>query len=291
MVVYSQTLSGKIARWSLYGILFLFCLYYLIPIYVMVTTSIKDMEEIRKGSIVHLPEGVDLWAWSQAWSEACIGMACDGLKPYFQASMTMAIPAVIISTFIGAINGYIISKWRFKGSEVIFVGLLFGCFIPLQIAILPMSQILGKLGWAGTSGGLVFAHVIYGIGFTTLFFRNYFVSIPDELVRAAKIDGASFWQIFWKIFLPISTPIITVTVIWQFTNIWNDFLFAVSFATGGDATPITVGLNNLVNTSSAVKYYNIDMAAAIIAAVPTLLVYILAGKYFVRGLTAGSVKG
>lgn len=291
MVVETQTLSQKIARWGLYAILILFALYYLLPMYVMLTTSVKDMAEIRDGNIIALPAQPTLWAWEQAWSDACIGTKCGGLKEYFWASMKLAIPAVLISTFIGAINGYIISKWQFRGSNFIFIALLFGCFIPLQITILPMSQVLGKIGLAGSTSGLILAHVVYGIGFTTLFFRNYFVSIPTELVRAAQIDGATFWQIFWKIFLPISAPVMTVTIIWQFTNIWNDFLFAVSFTLGSDDTPITVGLNNLVNTSSSVKNYNIDMAATIIAGLPTLLVYILAGKYFVRGLTAGSVKG
>lgn len=291
MVIAQKNMSYMLGRCFIYGILILFCLYYLAPMYVMLTTSVKDMEEIRAGNIISLPMNPTFWAWQEAWSTACIGVACDGLKPYFISSVKMTIPAVIISTFIGAINGYVISKWQFRGSNFLFVALLFACFIPLQITILPFSQILGKMGLSGSIAGLVMAHVIYGIGFTTLFFRNYFVSIPTELVRAAQIDGASFWQIFWKIFLPISIPVMTVTVIWQFTNIWNDFLFAISFALGGDNTPVTVGLNNLVNTSSSVKFYNIDMAATIIAALPTLLVYILAGKYFVRGLTAGSVKG
>lgn len=291
MVTAQKNINHMLGRWFIYGILALFCFYYLAPMYVMLTTSLKDMPEIRSGNILSLPMNPTFWAWQEAWSKACIGTDCEGLKPYFMSSVKLAIPAVILSTFIGAINGYVISKWQFRGSNFVFVALLFACFIPLQITILPFSQILGKMGLSGTTTGLVLAHVIYGIGFTTLFFRNYFVSIPTELVRAAQIDGASFWQIFWKIFLPISAPVMTVTVIWQFTNIWNDFLFAVSFALGGDSTPVTVGLNNLVNTSSSVKFYNIDMAATLIAAFPTLLVYILAGKYFVRGLTAGSVKG
>jgi len=168
--------------------------------------------------------------------------------------------------------------------------MLFGCFIPFQVVILPMAIVLGKLQLAGTIGGLVLVHVVYGIGFTTLFFRNFYVTVPQELVKAAKVDGAGFFRIFYSIFLPISPPIIVVTVIWQFTQIWNDFLFGVSFSQAG-TQPITVALNNIVNSTTGVKEYNVDMAAAIIAALPTLIVYVVAGKYFIRGLTAGSVKG
>ena len=202
----------------------------------------------------------------------------------------MAVPAVVISTFLGAINGYVIAQWRFRGANLIFSLMLFGCFIPFQVVLLPMARLLGLMGLAGSIPGLVMVHVIYGIGFTTLFFRNYYVTIPIELVKAAKVDGASFFRIFFSIFLPLSLPIIVVTVIWQFTQIWNDFLFGVSFSEAG-TQPVTVALNNIVNSTTGVKEYNVDMASAIIAALPTLAVYIIAGKYFIRGLTAGSVKG
>lgn len=200
------------------------------------------------------------------------------------------MPAVAISTLIGAFNGYVLTKWRFRGSDLFFSLLLIGCFIPFQVILLPMARTLGELGISGSISGLIFVHVVYGLAFTTLFFRNFYVSIPDELVRAAKIDGAGFFRIFWRIILPLSTPIIVVSVIWQFTQIWNDFLFGVVYS-AGDQQPITVALNNLVKTTTGVKEYNVDMAAAIIAALPTLFVYVVAGKYFVRGLTAGSVKG
>ncbi len=202
----------------------------------------------------------------------------------------MAVPAVLISTFIGALNGYAVAQWRFRGANLIFALILFGCFIPFQVVLLPMARLLGQMGLAGSIPGLIMVHVIYGIGFTTLFFRNYYVTIPPELVKAAKIDGASFFRIFFSIFLPLSLPIIVVTIIWQFTQIWNDFLFGVSFSEAG-TQPVTVALNNIVNSTTGVKEYNVDMAAAIIAALPTLLVYVVAGKYFIRGLTAGSVKG
>ena len=173
---------------------------------------------------------------------------------------------------------------------MLFTALLVGCFIPFQVVILPMANLLGIFGLANTTTGLILVHVVYGTAFTTLFFRNYYISVPEELVRAARIDGAGFFLIFRKIILPISGPIFTVCIIWQFTQIWNDFLFGVVFA-GGQSQPVTVGLNNLVNTTTGVKEYNVDMAGAIIAALPTLFVYMVAGRYFVRGLTAGAVKG
>jgi glucose/mannose transport system permease protein len=256
----------------------------------MVLTSLKTMDDIRAGSLISLPAHIDFDAWKEAWGSACVGVKCDGIKGYFFNSVRMVIPAVAISTMIGAVNGYVFSKWRFRGSEVIFSLLLIGCFIPFQVILLPMATTLGKLGIAQSLTGLILVHVIYGLAFTTLFFRNFYVTIPDDLVKAARIDGAGFFRIFWRIILPVSAPIIVVTVIWQTTQIWNDFLFGVVF-TGGDTQPVTVALNNLVNTSTGVKKYNVDMAAAIIAGAPTLFVYIVAGKYFLRGLTAGSVKG
>ena len=279
-----------VLRWLLYLLLCTFALYYMMPLFVMITTSLKNLEEIRTGSLMSLPREITFSAWSTAWSSACTGIQCEGLRPYFWNSVLLAVPAVLISTIIGAINGYVVAQWRFKLSNVLFALMLFGCFIPFQVVLLPMARVLGMTGLAGSISGLIFVHVIYGIGFTTLFFRNYYVTIPVELVKAAKVDGASFWRIFFSIFLPLSLPIIVVTVIWQFTQIWNDFLFGVSFSQAG-TQPITVALNNIVNSTTGVKEYNVDMAAAIIAALPTLLVYIVAGKYFIRGLTAGSVKG
>ncbi|MGD9098470.1 MAG: carbohydrate ABC transporter permease, partial [Desulfobacterales bacterium] len=221
---------------------------------------------------------------------ATIGVTNEGIRGFFWNSIRMVIPAVLISTIIGAVNGYVLSKWRFRGSDTFFAMLLLGCFIPFQVILLPMARTLGLLGLSESVWGLVLVHTVYGLAFTTLFFRNYYVAVPSELVNAARIDGAGFFRIFWRIMLPISTPIFMVTIIWQTTQIWNDFLFGVCFSTG-ETQPITVALNNLVNTSSAVKEYNVDMAAAIIAALPTLFVYFVAGKYFVRGLTAGAVKG
>jgi len=280
----------NIGRVMIYLILLFFALIYLAPLYVMFTTSLKDIEEIRSGNLMALPVNPTFYAWTKAWSSACTGSECEGLAPYFWNSVRIVFPAVIISTIIGAFNGYSLAKWRFKGSELLFGALLFGCFIPFQVILLPMAKLLGSLGLANTVTGLVLVHVIYGVAFTTLFFRNYYVGIPTELVKAAKLDGAGFFDIFRHIFLPLSTPIFVVTIIWQFTQIWNDFLFGVVYS-GSGTQPITVALNNLVNTSVGGKEYNVDMAAAIIAALPTLVVYVIAGKYFIRGLTAGAVKG
>jgi glucose/mannose transport system permease protein len=282
--------AARAQRGLLWLVLGIFALWFLAPLYVMIVTSLKSADELRAGTLLSLPASPSLDAWAKAWRSACTGVDCGGLRPFFWNSALMVVPAVLLSTALGAINGYVLSKWKFRGSEVMFALILFGVFMPLQVVLLPMSQVLGWLGLASSITGLVLVHVIAGIPSTTLFFRNYYVSLPDELIKAAMIDGAGFWRIFWRIVIPLSAPIVVVTVIWQFTNIWNDFLFGVVFS-GADSKPVTVGLNNLSNTSSSVKEYNVDMAAAIIAALPTLIVYVVGGKYFVRGLTAGAVKG
>ncbi|SDW11403.1 glucose ABC transporter membrane protein [Pseudomonas syringae] len=269
------------SRVVIYAVLLLACLIYLVPLVVMLLTSFKTPEDIGTGNLLSLPSVVTAIGWIKAW---------DIVDGYFWNSIKITVPAVIISTAIGALNGYVLSMWRFKGSELFFGLLLFGCFLPFQTVLLPASYTLGKMGLASTTVGLVFVHVVYGLAFTTLFFRNYYVSIPDALVKAARLDGAGFFTIFGRIILPMSTPIVMVCLIWQFTQIWNDFLFGVVFSSG-ESQPITVALNNLVNTSTGAKEYNVDMAAAMIAGLPTLLVYVLAGKYFLRGLTAGAVKG
>jgi glucose/mannose transport system permease protein len=280
----------NVHRLLIWALLLGFAAFFLAPLYVMLTTSLKTMDEVRAGNLLALPHAPTFEPWLKAWSTACTGADCGGMKPFFMNSVLLVVPAVLISTTMGAINGYVLSKWRFRGSEVMFAMMLFGVFMPMQVVLLPMSQILGWLGIASSINGLILVHVVAGIPSTTLFFRNYYVGLPDELLKAAMLDGAGFWRIFWRIVLPLSTPIVVVTLIWQFTQIWNDFLYGVVFS-GADSKPITVALNNLANTSSTVKEYNVDMAAAMIAALPTLFVYIVAGKYFVRGLTAGAVKG
>ncbi len=282
--------TGRAMRALIYVTLLLFALFYLLPFFIMVINSLKPLSEITEGNMMALPKQWTIDSWLGAWSTAQVGVEPTGLRPYFINSILMVVPAVVISTVLGALNGYVLTKWRFRGDTVLFGLMLFSCFIPFQIILIPMARILGLLGLAGSTSGLIMVHVVYGIGFTTLYYRNYYASFPTELVRAAQIDGAGFFRIFWRILLPSSGPITVVSVIWQFTNIWNDFLFGASFA-DFDSQPMTVALNNLVNSSTGVKEYNVHFAGAILAAIPTLLVYIVAGRYFVRGLMSGSVKG
>jgi glucose/mannose transport system permease protein len=269
------------SRVAIYATLLVAVAVYLVPLVVMLLTSLKTPADIRIGNLLSWPDVMTVIGWVKAW---------DAVGGYFWNSVKITVPAVIISTLLGALNGYVLAMWRFRGSQLFFGLLLFGCFLPFQVILLPASFTLGQLGLANTTPGLVLVHLVYGLAFTTLFFRNFYVSVPDALIRAARLDGAGFFTIFARILMPMSIPTIMVCLIWQFTQIWNDFLFGVVFASG-DTQPITVALNNLVNTSTGVKEYNVDMAAAMIAGLPTLVVYILAGKYFLRGLTAGAVKG
>jgi glucose/mannose transport system permease protein len=282
--------TSPLARALIYGLLVTAAAYYLLPLYVMGVNSFKPLEEIRMGQMMNLPQAWTLAPWKLAWSKAQIGVSPTGLVPYFLNSFLMVVPAVMIATALGALNGYALTKWRFPGHQYVFGLMLFSCFIPYQIVIIPMATVLGLFGLSGTIPGLILVHTIYGLGFTTLFFRNFYAAFPTELVRSAMIDGAGFFQIFWRLLLPLSAPIIIVTVIWQFTNVWNDFLFGASFS-DFDSFPITVALNNLVNSSTGVKEYNVHFAGAILAALPTLIVYVISGRYFVRGLMAGAVKG
>jgi len=292
-------------RVVIYGLLLFFAVVYLAPLVIMVLTSLKPLDEVTGGNMFYLPKDLTFEPWAKAWGSACVGLTCAGIKGYIWNSIKMVVPAVLISTLLGALNGYVLTKWRFPGHKLVFGMMLFACFIPFQSVLIPMATILGRIGAIGQSlddaigvslgfgnptVNLVLVHTVYGLGFTTLFFRNYYEAFPTELVKAAMIDGASFFQIFRRILLPNSAPIFIVTVIYQFTNIWNDFLFGATFA-AGESSPMTVALYNIVNTSTGVIEYNVNMAAAIIAAAPTLLVYIVAGRYFVRGLMAGAVKG
>ncbi|PZO79321.1 MAG: sugar ABC transporter permease [Mesorhizobium amorphae] len=279
-----------LTRALIYSALILFAIYSLLPLYVMLVNSLKPLDEIRQGGMLNLPQTWTLAPWAAAWSTAQIGVEATGLRPFFINSILMVVPAVAISTVLGALNGYVLTKWRFRGDGIVFGMLLLSCFIPFQIVLIPMARMLGLFGLSGSIPGLVMVHVIYGLGFTTLYFRNYYEAFPTELVRAAQIDGAGFFQIFRRILLPSSGPIIVVSVIWQFTNIWNDFLFGASFS-GAYSTPMTVALNNLVQSSTGVKEYNVHFAGAILAALPTLIVYVVSGRYFVRGLMSGAVKG
>jgi glucose/mannose transport system permease protein len=279
-----------LARVVLYALLAVCAITFLMPVYVMLVNSFKPLDEIRNGNLMSLPMDWTVAPWLSAWSTAQIGVQPTGLRPYFINSFLLVVPAVVLSTLIGALNGYILTQFKFRGAHLMFAAMLFSVFIPFQIVLIPMAKTLGFLGLAGTVKGLVFVNTVYGIGFTTLFFRNYYAAFPGELIRSARMDGAGFFGVMRHILLPNSAPIIVVTVIWQFTNIWNEFLFGASFS-DFSSFPLTVALNNLVNSSTGVKEYNVHFAGAFIAALPTLVVYLVSGKYFVRGLMAGSVKG
>jgi len=274
----------------LYGTLFVIAVYYAVPLYVMIVTSLKGMPEIRMGNLFAPPVEVTFEPWVKAWSEQCTGLKCDGLSTGFWNSVRITIPSVLVSIAIASVNGYALANWRFKGANFFFTILIFGAFIPYQVMIYPIVIMLREMGIYGTLTGLVIVHSIFGMPIITLLFRNYFTSLPEELFKAARVDGAGFWGIFFRVFLPMSVPIFTVAVILQVTGIWNDFLFGVVF-TGPEAYPMTVQLNSIVNSVQGVKEYNVNMAATILTALVPLSIYFVSGKLFVRGIAAGAVKG
>jgi glucose/mannose transport system permease protein len=274
----------------LYGTLAVAALYYLLPLYVMVVTSLKGMPEIRLGNIFAPPVEITFQPWVKAWAEACTGLNCDGLSRGFWNSVQITVPSVILSIIIASVNGYALANWKFKGSETFFIILIFGAFIPYQVMLYPIVIMLREIGLYGSLWGLVIVHTIFGMPILTLLFRNYFTSVPEELFKAARVDGAGFWGIYFKIMLPMSLPIFVVAIILQVTGIWNDFLFGVVY-TRPETYPMTVQLNNIVNSVQGVKEYNVNMAATIITGLVPLFVYFVSGKLFVRGIAAGAVKG
>jgi glucose/mannose transport system permease protein len=274
----------------LYGTLILVALYYLLPLYVMVVTSLKGMPEIRVGNIFAPPVEITFEPWAKAWATACTGLNCDGLSRGFWNSVRITVPSVIISIAIASVNGYALANWKFRGADTFFAILIFGAFIPYQVMLYPIVILLREMGLYGTLWGLVVVHSIFGMPILTLLFRNYFTSVPEELFKAARVDGAGFWQIYFKIMLPMALPIFVVAIILQVTGIWNDFLFGVVY-TKPDTYPMTVQLNNIVNSVQGVKEYNVNMAATILTGLVPLIVYFVSGKLFVRGIAAGAVKG
>ncbi len=283
-----HAISGR--NIMIYGTLIIFALYYLLPLYVMVVTSLKGMPEIRLGNIFSLPMEVTFAPWKKAWMEACTGLNCDGLSRGFWNSVRITVPSVLVSIIIASVNGYALANWRFKGANAFFTILIFGAFIPYQVMLYPMVIILRELGLYGSLAGLVIVHTVFGMPILTLLFRNYFASLPEELFKAARVDGAGFWQIYFKIMVPMSLPIFVVAMILQVTGIWNDFLFGVVF-TKPELYPMTVQLNNIVNSTQGVKEYNVNMAATLITGLVPLIIYFVSGKLFVRGIAAGAVKG
>ena len=274
----------------LYGTLFVVAIYYLIPLYVMIVTSLKGMPEIRLGNIFSPPVEVTFEPWIKAWSQACTGLNCDGLSRGFWNSVQITLPSVVVSIAIASVNGYALANWRFKGANLFFTILIFGAFIPYQIMIYPLVILLRDLGIYTKLPGLILIHSIFGMPILTLLFRNYFTTIPEELFKAARVDGAKFWGIYFRVMMPMSLPIFVVAIILQVTGIWNDFLFGVIY-TKPDTYPMTVQLNNIVNSVQGVKEYNVNMAATLLTGLVPLTVYFVSGKLFVKGITAGAVKG
>jgi glucose/mannose transport system permease protein len=262
-------------------VLLAFVILFLIPVYVLVVTSFKPLQEADPSSAWNLPHHWSTSGWSSAW---------DALKPGLENSVKIAVTGSLISAVLGSLNGYVLSKWRFPGADAVFTLFLFGMFIPYQAVMIPLAGLLTNMGLVGTIRGLVLAHVVYGIPICTLIFRNYYVTIPGELIEAARVDGAGIIRTYWSIIVPVSGPAFAVTVIWQFTSMWNDFLFAV-FLGAPDSWPVTVMLNNTAGSGAVAVQYNQQMAEALLASLPTLLVYLLLGRFFMRGLMAGALKG
>lgn len=275
-------------RLLLYAVLLAFAAFYLMPVYVLLVTGLKSFREVSLDRMWNLPQGFSLESFRDAWF-GNRRTAINGLSANFYNSLLLTVPATLISAQLGSLNGYILAKWKFRGADALFTAILFGMFIPYQSILIPLVRTLQSIGLYGTIPGLILVHVIYGIPITTLIFRNYYASVPTSLVEAARIDGADILGVYRHIIFPISVPGFVVVMIWQFTSIWNEFLFAIVLMSNPKVQPITVALNNLAGSFSV--QWNIQMAGALLAALPTLLVYIFLGRYFMRGLLAGSLKG
>ena len=273
-----------------YSTITILALYYLAPLYVMLVTSLKGMPEVRLGNVFALPQEITFEPWIKAWVSACTGLNCNGLAPGFWNSVQITVPSVIISIAVASVNGYALANWPYRGANVFFTILIFGAFIPYQLMLYPIVILLREIGVFGDLAGLVIVHSIFGMPILTLLFRNYFSSLPEELFKAARVDGAGFWGIFFKIMLPMSIPILVVAVILQVTGIWNDFLFGIVY-TRPEAYPMTVQLNNIVNSTYGEKEYNVNMAATLLTGLVPLTIYFVSGRLFVRGIAAGAVKG
>lgn len=280
--------ASRLPRLAIYVVLIAFAIFYLMPIYILLITGMKSYTEVSLHTMWDLPKAFSLDSFAKAWLGS-LNEGFRGLGDNFWNSVQLAVPATIISAMLGSMNGYVLSKWKFKGSNTLFMLLLFGMFIPYQSILIPLVQLMQAIGLYGTIPGLIFVHVVYGIPITTLIFRNYYATVPSELVEAAGIDGAGILGIYRHIMFPISLPGFVVVMIWQFQSIWNDFLFGVIITSRPSVQPITVALNNLAG--SYIVEWNVQMAGSLLAALPTMLVFIFLGRYFMRGLLAGSLKG
>ena len=278
------------ARIGVYAFLLTMALFFLLPLYIMLVTSFKTMDEIRLGNLFALPVAVTLEPWVTAWSEACTGVSCEGIRVGFWNSVMIVIPSTVLPILLGALNGYALSFWRPRGSQVLFGVLMLGAFIPVQVMIYPLVRILASLGLFSSLPGIVLVHIVFSMPVMTLLFRNYYLSIPQELFKAARIDGGGFWRIFGQLMLPMSLPMIIVAAIMQVTGVWNDYILGLVFA-GREHLPMTVQLNNVINTTTGTRLYNVNMAATILTSLVPLTLYFVSGRWFVRGIAAGAVKG
>ncbi len=276
-------------RALIYAVLGMFVAFYLAPLIVVALNSVRSVAEISRTSVLGIPQALHLENWAIAWGRYCMASVCEGVRPYMWNSAVMTVPATLLSTLLGAISGYALSMWRFPGANWLFGVITLGVFLPVHMKLVPWALSLRALGLSESIGGLILIHVVQGLSFTILFCRNYYVAIPEDLIKAARVDGAGFFRIFWRIVLPLSPPILIVCVIWQFTGIWNEYLFGSTFSSR-DTKPVTAALISFSATIAQAREYGVEAAAVLIAAMPTLLIYIVGGKFFVRGLTAGAVK-
>jgi len=278
------------ARIGVYAFLLTGAAFFLLPLYVMLVTSVKPMAEIRLGNLFALPNAWTVEPWIAAWSQACTGLDCSGIQVGFWNSVKIVLPSTVISIFFGALNGYALSFWRARGANLLFGVLMIGAFVPYQVVMFPLVRAFAAAGIFSSLPGIVLIHTIFGMPVMTLLFRNYYASVPGELFKAARIDGGGFFRIFFQLMLPMATPIIIVAVIMQVTAIWNDFILGLVFA-GRDNLPMTVQLNNVINTTTGERLYNVNMAATVLTSLVPLAIYLISGRWFVRGIAAGAVKG
>ncbi|MBE0550093.1 MAG: carbohydrate ABC transporter permease [Rubrivivax sp.] len=285
-----RALQRSAARLGIYAFLLTTALFFLAPLYVMLVTSFKTMDEIRAGQLFALPAAPTLEPWRVAWSEVCAGVSCEGIRVGFWNSVAIVVPSTVLPIAIGALNGYALSLWRPRGAEWLFGVLLLGAFIPVQVMIYPLVKLLAALGLFSSLPGIVAVHTVFSMPVMTLLFRNHFLAVPVELFKAARVDGAGFWRIFGQLMLPLATPMIVVAAIMQLTGVWNDYVLGLVFA-GHEQQPMTVQLNNVINTTTGERQYNVNMAATILTSLVPLAVYFLSGRWFLRGIAAGAVKG
>jgi glucose/mannose transport system permease protein len=278
------------ARIGLYVFLLGAALFFLLPLYVMVVTSLKTMDEIRQGGILALPHAATLEPWRLAWSGVCTGAACEGVRTGFWNSVAITVPSTMLPILLGAVNGYALSFWRPRGANVLFGILMAGAFVPVQVMIYPLVRVLALAGIFGSLPAIVLVHLVFGMPVMTLLFRNYYCGVPHELFHAARIDGGGFWRIFLQVMLPMSLPVVVVAAIMQVTGVWNDYILGLVFA-GRDHMPMMVQLNNVINTTTGTRQYNVNMAATILTGLVPLALYFVSGRWFVRGIAAGAVKG